>query len=139
MGRPGDQGKEVTQIGLIGPLRMIVDADGQVCGYIWLAARRWSNALRVLALQLYPHVNWQQVMPVLPRAVRVPTANKRRRSARMLKPFSEISFALGRSHPAYTGSGEKLAPRANHRMHGTCGWPICPASFFILRRCWSSG
>ena len=107
---PAIQGKEVTQIGLIGPLRMIVDVDGQVCGYIWMAARRWSSALRVLALQLYPHVNWPQVMPALLRAIRA--HGEQTLAVRPdAKPFSEIAFALGRSHPAYTVLGEKLAPR----------------------------
>jgi hypothetical protein len=107
---PAIQGKDVTQIGMIGPLRMIVEKDGAVCGYIWLATKRWGSALRVFALQLYPHVNWQQAMPSLLRACRAhgeQTPGIRAES----KPFSEISFGLGRSHPAYSVLGEKLAPR----------------------------
>jgi len=107
---PAIQGKEVTQIGMIGPLRMIVDKDGAVCGYIWLAARRWSSGLRVLALQLYPQVNWPQVMPALLRAIRA--HGEQTPAVRPdAKPFREIVFVLGRSHPAYTVLGEKLAPR----------------------------
>ena len=107
---PAVRGKDPTQVGLVGRLHMIVDTEGQVCGYTLLAVRRRGSGLRVGALQLYPHVNWQAAMPALLRALRaygeqLPTMTPDAR------PFSEIHFNLGRLHPAYTVLGESLAPR----------------------------
>jgi hypothetical protein len=107
---PALHGKSATEIGLIGRMHMIVDTDGKVCGYAWLATKRRSPAQRVFALQLYPHVNWQAAMPSLLRAFRV-HGQQIPAMTPETKPFSEIWFDLGRAHPAYTVLGEKLAPR----------------------------
>ncbi len=89
---------------------MIVAADGRVCGYSWLAARRSGRSFYVNDLQLYAPLNWQTAMPCLLRAIRdqgmqTPTTKPD------AEPLSEICFGLGRSHPFYTVLGEALAPR----------------------------
>jgi len=86
--------------GINGHMHMIVDSADTVCGYTWLAAKRWGAELMIYQLQLYSHVNWQTAMPSLQRAFRVhgegiPPVQRND------KLFSELNFALGRTHPAY--------------------------------------
>jgi len=107
---PAVRGKDPTQVGLFGRLRMIVDTAGQVCGYTLLAAKRRSAALRVFAIQLYPTVSWQAAMPSLLRSLRA-YGQQTPATTPETKPFSELSFDLGRAHPAYAVLGEALAPR----------------------------
>lgn len=100
-----------TQVGLFGRLHIIVDPQGRGCGYTWLAAKRWSDELRVYALELAPGVNWQRAMPSLLPLLRqygetIPAVSAD------TGPFRQISFHLGRAHPAYDVLGESLAPRA---------------------------
>ncbi len=107
---PAVQGKDPTQIGLFGRLYMIVDAAGVVCGYVLPLTRRRTKTLWVFALQLYSTVSWPAVMPPLLRALR---AHGEQTPAMRpdAKPFSEVGFNLGRTHPAYAAMGETLAPR----------------------------
>lgn len=102
--------KPVAEVGLIGRIYMIVDGAGAVCGMVWLASKRFGDAVRIFALRLYRHVSWQAVMPPLLRALRelgeqVPALSP------TAKPFRQLSLRLGREHPAYTLLGETLAPR----------------------------
>ena len=106
---PAIRGQDATRVGLHGRLYMIVDGAGQSCGYTWLAAKRWSGDLQVYALQLAPQVNWQSGLSPLLRAMckhgeAVPAVNPD------TEAFSNISFHLGRAHPAYEVLGETLAP-----------------------------
>jgi predicted N-acetyltransferase YhbS len=95
-----------------GRMYMVVDSDDsydKVCGYVWLAAKRWRRDLVIYQLQLYPHINWQAAMPSLLRAFRrhgeeIPATQLN------TEPLREFSFDLGRSHPAYEVLGERLIP-----------------------------
>lgn len=106
---PAIQGLPLTQISRSLRLHMIVDGAGKTCGFIWVGAKRWGDALGVFALELCPHVNWQAVAPSLLRALRslgeaAPGINPD------TPPFTNIRWRLGRSHPIYTVLGEALAP-----------------------------
>jgi GNAT superfamily N-acetyltransferase len=100
-----------TQVGLFGRLHIIVDPQERACGYTWLAAKRWGDDLRVYALELAPDVNWQSAMPSLLHLFREHGETIPAVSADTA-PFRQISFHLGRAHPAYNVLGESLAPRA---------------------------
>ena len=104
---PVVQEKGATDTGLFGQLHMIVDGNGKSCGYTWLAAKRWSEEVRVYALELIPHMHWPTVMPALLRAFRqhgvaLPNVGDE------AEPFRKISLYLGRTHPAYDVLGTKL-------------------------------
>jgi GNAT superfamily N-acetyltransferase len=95
--------------GINGRMYMVIDGTQGVCGYAWLAAKRWHEDLVIYQLQLLPQVNWQAAMPSLLRAFRshgeaVPA------TVGNTKPFSELCFDLGRAHPAYAVLGERLIP-----------------------------
>lgn len=101
--------REMTLIGMLGRLYMIVDSAGAVCGYTWLATKRWESDLAIFALELAPQVNGQIALAaLLPRlrsyGEQIPPV------AGNAKPFSELRFHLGRSHPVYDLLGQKLAP-----------------------------
>jgi hypothetical protein len=102
--------QDAIHLGLNGHLHMIVDGPGRVCGYMWLADKRWGNDLEVYALELAPYVNWQAALPPLLRALR-------QRGATIpaitpdTQPFSEIWFGLWRAHPVYEVLGERLTLR----------------------------
>lgn len=104
---PVVQEKGAASTGLFGRLHMIIDSNGKSCGYTWLAAKRWSEELRVYALELIPHIHWPTVMPALLRAFQqhgaaLPIVSED--SA----PFRKISLHFGRTHPAYEVLGTKL-------------------------------
>ncbi|CAN5581318.1 hypothetical protein BH10CHL1_BH10CHL1_49380 [soil metagenome] len=107
---PVIQERAVTTTALHKRPYMIVDTDGRVCGYSWLATRRRGRGFQVTDFQLYPGINWQAAMPNLLRCLRdqamqTPTVMPE------TEPLSEINFALGRAHRLYTALGEALAPR----------------------------
>jgi GNAT superfamily N-acetyltransferase len=107
---PGARGQTALQLGFHGHLHMIIDSAGQVCGYTWLADKRWGNDLEVYALELAPQVNWQRALPALLRALRqhgteIPAISPDTES------FSEIWFGLWRAHPLYEVLGERLTAR----------------------------
>jgi GNAT superfamily N-acetyltransferase len=96
--------------GLAFRLHMVVDANERVCGFVAVAAKRRSKGLGIYYLELAPHSNWQAVMPSLLRALhelgkQTPTIQPD------TPPLEDLTFVLGRAHPAYTVLGEKLAPR----------------------------
>jgi GNAT superfamily N-acetyltransferase len=106
---PAIQGLDATLVGLHGRLYMIVDAAGQSCGYTWLAAKRRSHDLQIYALRLAPQVNWPTALPPLLRAfgqhgAMIPAIDPN------MEPLREITFHLGRAHPAYDVLGESMAP-----------------------------
>ncbi len=92
---------------------MIVDAAGAVAGYVAAAPVRRTLALSVDDLELYPHVNWQQVMPDLLRELAQLAVQTPQRTPTGLgsEPAIELAFNLGRTHPAYDVLGAKLAAR----------------------------
>jgi hypothetical protein len=97
---PAVRGQDPTLVGLLGRLYMIVNNTEQVCGYTWLAAKRWGSDLAIFGLELYPYVSWSAALPALLRILRdqgqkIPTV------ASNTKPISELSFHLGRAHPLY--------------------------------------
>ncbi|MCE7984775.1 MAG: GNAT family N-acetyltransferase [Caldilinea sp. CFX5] len=99
-----------TRVGLFGPIHIVVDPQGRDCGYTWLAVKRWSDDFRVYALELAPQVNWAAAMPGLLQllhqyAETIPPVSDD------TDPLRQISFHLGRTHPAYTVLGDNLAPR----------------------------
>ncbi|MEZ4737134.1 MAG: GNAT family N-acetyltransferase [Caldilineaceae bacterium] len=107
---PAVRTQGATQVGLFGRLHIIVDLQGRDCGYTWLAAKRWGDDLRVYGLELTPGVNWQSAMQGLLPALRhhgeiIPPVSAD------TEPFRQISFHLGRTHPAYDVLGESLASR----------------------------
>lgn len=102
--------REITRIGMLGRLYMIVDSEGTACGYTWLATKRWDSDLAIFALELSPQVNGQIVLAaLLPRLCsygeQIPPV------AGNAKPFRDLCFHLGRAHPIYDLLGQKLAPR----------------------------
>ena len=100
-----------TQVGLFGRLHILVDRQGRDCGYSWLAAKRWGDDCRIYALELAPGVNWQSAMPGLLQALRQHGESIPAVSADT-EPLRQLSFHLGRAHPAYAVLGDSLAPRA---------------------------
>jgi hypothetical protein len=90
---------------------IIVDSTGKTSGFAWIAAKRWGNWLGVYALDLFPQVNWQAVMPPLLRALREMGAEAPGVESDTA-PFSVIRWRLGRSHPIYAVLGEALAPHS---------------------------
>jgi hypothetical protein len=92
---------------------MIVDAAGAVAGYVAAAPVRRTLALSVEDLELYPHANWQRVMPDLLRELARLAAQTPRRTPTGpgSEPTIELAFNLGRAHPAYEVLGAKLAAR----------------------------
>ncbi|MEZ4869782.1 MAG: GNAT family N-acetyltransferase [Caldilineaceae bacterium] len=92
--------REITSIGMLGRLYMIVDQADQICGYIWLASKRWGSDLPIYALELYPNVQWQALLPVL-----LPTLRQQAQQTPVAptnaEPCSELCFHLGRAHPVY--------------------------------------
>ncbi|MBX2997879.1 MAG: GNAT family N-acetyltransferase [Caldilineaceae bacterium] len=107
---PAVKGKDVTQIGLHHRFYMIVDGDGQTCGFTKVAAKRWGRNLRISALEFAPHVNWQAAMPSLLRILSEQVQMTPVTSADVEAPL-EVRFHFGRSHPAYAVLGQELAPR----------------------------
>ena len=91
---------------------MVVDREGQICGFASTAARRRTNKYGVYDLELYPGVNWQAAMPSLLRAFCALGRELRPMSADA-PPFSELVLALGSSHPAYDVLDEKLHARSD--------------------------
>jgi predicted N-acetyltransferase YhbS len=94
-----------------GRMYMIVGEEGEVCGSVWLAGKRWQHDLIIYQLELLPQVNWQAVMPGLLRALRrygesLPATERNQ------EPLRELRFALGRAHPGYDLLSEQLLP--NH-------------------------
>jgi GNAT superfamily N-acetyltransferase len=90
-------------------VRMIVDNEGTVQGYLLIATKRWGKSLDVYALNIAAGVSWQAVTPPLLRALQaygmqIPAVSPD------VPPFSAISFWLGRAHPVYEVLGESLAP-----------------------------
>ncbi|MCB0025657.1 MAG: hypothetical protein KDD91_21635, partial [Caldilinea sp.] len=102
--------KPVAEVGLIGRIYMIVDADSAVYGMVWPASKRFGGPLYIFGLRLFRHVSWQAVMPWLLRALR-PFGENAPALSPDAKPFRELSLRLGRDHPAYTVLGDTLAPR----------------------------
>jgi hypothetical protein len=98
---------------LIDRPHMIVDAAGVVCGFVTPAPVRRGPALLIDDVELYPHVNWQSVMPDLLRelaqlAVQTP---QRTPAGPGTEAPIELAFNLGRTHPVYEVMGAKLAAR----------------------------
>ncbi|MBX3014952.1 MAG: GNAT family N-acetyltransferase [Caldilineaceae bacterium] len=107
---PVVQQRGATDVGLFGRLYLIVDQRGEHCGYTWLAARRWEQAIRVYALELAAGVNWQRALPSLLRAIQT--------HGEVLPiippdpgPLTEISLFLGKDHPVYALLSEPLLAR----------------------------
>ena len=90
-------------------VRMIVDNEGKVQGYLLLAIRRRGKGLHVYALDIAEGVSWHEVVPSLLRALQtygmqIPAVGSD------VPPLDEISFFLGSQHPVYEVLGETLAP-----------------------------
>lgn len=107
---PAILSRDITTLGYGPRLQMIVDSDGQICGYVAVAARRGSRDFWVRDFALYSHVSLPAALPVLIRLLRtygetVPVVKLD------TPPFTEIEFSLGRSHPIYELLGPDIAPR----------------------------
>ncbi len=105
-----DQG--VTVSALNERLYMIVDQDGQVCGFTGTRPRRHSNTFSAFSIELYTHVNWQAVMPPLLRALYA-LGQQVQVFGSNVEDVNQLALYLGRSHPAYDVLGQKLAPRGD--------------------------
>jgi hypothetical protein len=91
-------------------LHMVVDAEGQVCGFAGVGSSRRDHQFHVYFLELYPTINWQRALPSLLRGLHgiaqaAPTA------APDTAPLRELTLMLGRQHPAYAVLGKTLAPK----------------------------
>jgi GNAT superfamily N-acetyltransferase len=105
-------------------VRMIVDKESKVQGYVLLAIRRRGKGLHVYALNIAAGVSWYEVMPSLLRALQtygmqIPAVGSD------VPPLDEISFFLGSQHPIYDVLGETLAPFYEPPYHGTYAYPTC--------------
>jgi hypothetical protein len=98
-------------VGLGTRMHMVLNGDGQVCGFASTAARRRTNKLGVFDLEMYPGVNWQAAMPSLLRAF-CEVGRQLRPMRPDVEPFSELVLQLGRSSTAYAVLDEKLGARA---------------------------
>jgi GNAT superfamily N-acetyltransferase len=102
-------GLDATQYGLSERILAIVDQTGAVRGFAIAATKRWGRDLQVHAIEIDAATSWQQVMLPLLRALRqygeqlLPVSPQ-------VEPLREISFFLGRAHPAYDALGGELAP-----------------------------
>lgn len=99
-----------VRVALHGRVYMVVDRTGRAVGYTWLAAKRWGQGLAIFALQMATGASWTAALPSLLRvlcdyAAQLPVVRQD------VKPFSEISFNLGRSHPIYDLLGKAVASR----------------------------
>src|SRR5579859_5015873 len=90
-------------------LLMIVDATGAPQGYVLTMTKRRGKGLDVWALDTAAGVNVQAVMPSVLRALQAYGLQMPTRKPDV-EPLSEISFALGRTHPVYDVLGDALAP-----------------------------
>jgi GNAT superfamily N-acetyltransferase len=107
---PAVRDQDVLLAANSGQYWMILDAAEEICGYAWIAARRWSRSLLVHELALAPGTDPHRLVPSLLRALRdygqgVPAVKA------TMPPCSEIAFALGRTHPLYDLLGDALAPK----------------------------
>lgn len=89
--------------------QMLVDAAGDVQGYVLAANKRWGSDLAVWALNIAAGVSWQAVIAPLLRGLQsygmqVPVVGSE------AGPFREISFVLGSAHPVYDALGQTFAP-----------------------------
>ncbi len=97
---PIAQEKDAVTIGFNGRVHMIVDKNEQVCGYVWMGAKRWGAGLDVYAIQMKEGVNWQEALPCLLRLLR-------QHGESLLpiecneKAFRQLHFALRSSHPLH--------------------------------------
>lgn len=88
--------------------QMIIDAAGIAQGFLLLADRRWRQSMYVNMMEVVPGVNVQAMMPSVLRNLRAYGEQMPVKKANT-EPFSEIVFALGRTHPVYDALGP-LAP-----------------------------
>ncbi len=102
-------GRDATHVGLGRRVYMAVDADGRISGYVWVTTVRWDEKFWVLGLELAPGVNWQTLMPSMLRELRS-LGQQTPFLGSEVEPLNEISFHLGRAHPAYDVLGQRLAP-----------------------------
>jgi hypothetical protein len=108
---PVVRSQESHLVGLARRMHMVVNSDGQVCGFAGVAARRRTNKIGIYDLEMYAGTNWQAAMPSLLRAF-CELGRQLRPVRPDVEPFSEVVLALGRSHPAYDVLDEKLGARA---------------------------
>lgn len=104
---PGEYGPERH-------LFMIVDGENQVCGVVGLATSRRKGTAYIGGLVMGPHINWQAAMPSLLRAfvqatADIPDADAANLAGAAPEPVRELTFNLGRSHPANDIWGYRLA------------------------------
>ncbi len=90
-------------------VRALVDAAGELQGYLVLATRRWERDLPVWAVDIAPGVSWQEVLFPLLRALQsygqqIPAMSPEAEQLR------GISFVLRGAHPIYEALGQQLAP-----------------------------
>lgn len=107
---PDVRDQDVLRVGTNGRYWMILDAAGGVCGYAWVAARRWGPALSVRELAFAPQVDLPAVAPSLLRRLRE-HGQQTPGVAPDAPPCSELCFHLGRAHILYDVLGDALAPR----------------------------
>jgi GNAT superfamily N-acetyltransferase len=101
--------KDPTVVGKQMCVRMIVDNEGTVQGYLMVATKRWGKSLDVYALNIAAGVSWQAMVSPLLRVLQVYGMQVPAVSPD-IPPFHEISFLFGSSHPLYEALGESLAP-----------------------------
>jgi len=90
-------------------LQMIVDTSNVSKGFLLTPTIRWDQSIAVLALEVLPELNLQEVLPVILRAIHAQGLQVRAQAD--AGPLTEIHFNLGQSHPVYDALGNALAPR----------------------------
>ncbi len=104
---PGGSERDPLDVGWKYRPSMILDRDGNVCGFVSLPVRRTNHTFSLSDVFLFPHVNVANVAPVMLRMVKeigqsVPSDNPK-------QPLTEINLRLGREHPLYDVVGAKMA------------------------------
>ncbi len=106
---PTLNGLDATQHGLGERILTIVDEAGAVRGFTIVATKRWARDLQVHAIEIDANASWQQVILPILRALRQ-YADQLLPVDPQVEPLREISFFLGRAHPAYDALGRELVP-----------------------------
>jgi len=104
-------GEDIARGAIKGRYCMIVDAAGEVCGYLWVRARRWSRGLGVGELTFRPGTDVVPLLPSLLRRLRE-IGEQTPAVKADAPPCTELNFQLDGLHPVYDLL-DTFAPRIN--------------------------
>jgi hypothetical protein len=91
-------------------LQIIVDTEDTPKGFLSASTRRWGRGIGIGILEAVAGINWLALMPSVLRGLESYGQQLPTHKPETNEPLSEISFVLGRTHPAYEALGQALAP-----------------------------